>query len=267
MASKRNNPSTVVLAGRRRLTARSIIASTLLGLNPPRLTTRALVASAELLGVSSGTARVAISRMVAAGELEPTDDGYRLGGHLLLRQSRQDLSRTGAPTGWGGEWRTAIVPGEPRTPADRSELRRAMTTLRYGELREGAWLRPANLPEGDLTWAEDLAHRRTITVVGRVEDPAEVVRRLWDLPAWVEGANDLLAELAPLQQRLDGGDSGALADAFVAAAAVVRQLEADPLLPPTLLPQDWPGERLRAEQSRFDVSFRSVLRDWHLARP
>ena len=84
----------------RRLAARSVIASTLLGLRPPQLRTAALVAGAELLGVSPGTARVAISRMVAAGELEPTADGYRLAGHLLARQARQDLSRLGAPEPW-----------------------------------------------------------------------------------------------------------------------------------------------------------------------
>ena len=70
MASTRNT-----VGARPRLTARSVLASTLLGLDPPELRTAALVAGAELLGVSPGTARVAISRMVTAGELEPTADG------------------------------------------------------------------------------------------------------------------------------------------------------------------------------------------------
>ena len=271
MASTRNTPSAVpapapTAVDRPRLTARSVIASTLLGINPPELTTRALVASAELLGVSPGTARVAMSRMVGAGELEATADGYRLAGHLLRRQARQDVSRTGAPAAWDGAWRTAIVPAEARAAADRSELRRAMAALRFGELRDGVWLRPANLPTGGLGWAEAVASRQTIAVVGTVADHDDIVARLWDLPAWSATATALVAELAPLQQRLDRGESDALADGFVVAAAVLRHLQADPLLPAALLPVAWPGERLRTDQARFDASFKAVLRDWHLAR-
>ena len=88
---------------RRRLTARSVVASTLLGVRPPQLPTRALVGTAELLGISPGTARVAISRMVASGELEAIDDGYRLASpSLLARQARQDLSRGGRTGRWDG---------------------------------------------------------------------------------------------------------------------------------------------------------------------
>ena len=80
----------------RRLTARSVLVSTLLGVSPPELPTRSLIGTAELLGVAAGTARVALSRMVAAGEAEATDGGYRLTSPTLLaRQARQSLSRSG----------------------------------------------------------------------------------------------------------------------------------------------------------------------------
>ncbi|WP_426570766.1 PaaX family transcriptional regulator C-terminal domain-containing protein [Aquihabitans sp. McL0605] len=264
MASTRNTRP--VAGGRRRLTARSVLASTLLGLNPPELSARALVGGAELLGVTPGTARVAISRMVAAGELEPTADGYRLAGHLLQRQARQDLSRSGARARWNGTWRTAIVPGEARSAAQRTDLRRAMTTLRYGELRDGVWLRPDNLPPGALAAAEAVAAHQTIAVVGTVADEHAVTARLWDLGGWAADAGALLAELTPLQTRLDRHDSSALADGFVVAAAVLRHLQADPLLPARLLPATWPGDELRSAQGRFDASFKAVLGDWHRAR-
>ncbi len=266
MASTRNIRARATAPDRPRLTARSVLASTLLGVSPPQLTTRALVGSAELLGVSAGTARVAISRMVAAGELEPIGDSYRLAGHLLSRQARQDLSRSGAPARWDGTWRTAIVPGESRTAAERTELRRAMTTLRFGELRDGVWLRPDNLPTRLLAAAEEVAGRQTVSVVGHVDDPGSVVARLWDLPGWAATAGALRAELAPLQGRLDRGDSGALAEGFVVAAAVLRHLQADPLLPPALVSDGWPGEALRTDQARFDATFKAVLGDWHRAR-
>ncbi len=56
--------------GERPLTARSIVASALLGTHPPVLRGQLLVRLGELFGVAEGTTRVALSRMVAAGELD-----------------------------------------------------------------------------------------------------------------------------------------------------------------------------------------------------
>lgn len=244
-----------------------MIASTLLGLRPPELRTAALVAGAELLGVSPGTARVAISRMVAAGELEATGDGYRLAGHLLVRQARQDLSREGPPHEWDGSWRTlVIVPGAGRSAAARVELRRALAALRLAELRAGVWLRPANLPDSRLPDAEALVGAATLAISGTVDAPATLAAQLWDLDGWADEASALLLQLEPLQAALEADDADALAGAFVLAAAVLRHLQADPLLPEELLPAGWPGPALRAAHDRFDGSFRRVLRAWHLAR-
>jgi len=264
MTSRRNAPER-----RRRLTARSVIASTLLGVNPPELPTASLVSSADLLGVTPGTARVAMSRMVAAGELEPTGNGYRLAGHLLARQARQDQSRSWTPTTWSGAWRTVLVPAEARSPADRTQLRRAMAALRFGELRDGVWLRPDNLPAGILPSAEAVAAEQSITLVGPLAEPADgaaLARTVWDLDGWAASATSLLDELAPLQARLDAGDASALADGFIVGAAVLRHLQADPLLPPDLLPDGWPGAVLRTAEDRFDRTFKSVLRTWLLTR-
>lgn len=265
--TSRRNAQPIVRTGRTRLTARSVIASTLLGLNPPQLRTAALIAGAELLGVSPGTARVAVSRMVADGELEPTDDGYRLAGRLLERQARQDLSRAGAPDGWDGSWATAIVPAHARPAAERNELRRTMALLRHGELRDGVWMRPANLPQGVLPDLELHAAQQTVVVEGRLaSDPVGLTGRLWDLPAWATTAGQLLLEIEPLHHRLAAADASALAPSFETAAAALRHLQADPLLPTELLPASWPGADLRAAQAAFEATFRSQLRAWHLAR-
>jgi phenylacetic acid degradation operon negative regulatory protein len=64
---------------------------------------------------------------------------------------------------------------------------------------------------------------------------------------------------------LEAGRHGALADGFVTSAAVLRHLQSDPLLPPSLLPDRWPGDTLRADYDRFDAAYRSVLRAWFAA--
>lgn len=257
-------PVEAPLVGGRRLTARSVIASTLLGVSPPELPTRSLVATAELLGIAPGTARVAMSRMVAAGELRSTGDGYRLvGPDLLARRARQDLSRQGpVAERWDGTWRTAVVTGAARPAADRAELRRAATALRFAELREGVWLRPANLPADTLPGAEATVTDQCLEVRGTVDDPRSVAAGLWDLDAWAIGAETLVTAIDALGDRLAAGDDASLAEGFVASAAVLRHLQADPLLPPELVPTAWPGDRLRAAHHRYDRDFKAALATW-----
>ena len=245
-----------------RLTARSVVASTLLGVSPPELPTPVLVGTAELLGINPGAARVAMSRMVANGELAATERGYRLIGRLVTRQARQDLSRTGPSTRWNGQWRTLIVEGEGRPAAERAELRAALGALRFAELREGVWLRPDNLPGGVLVGAETAVAARTLLLTSRVEDPGALVGRLWDLEAWARRGADLVDRL----DRLDVVDRLDLADTFVTLAAVLRHLQADPLLPAELLAADWPGDRLRARHAEVDAAFKHALAAWQRAR-
>lgn len=240
-----------------------MIVSTLLGVSPPELPTRSLVATAELLGVAAGTARVAISRLVASGEAEATDDGYRLTGRpLLARQSRQALSRRGADEGWDGWWRTAVVTTEGRPATERAELRNAMAVLRYGELREGVWLRPDNLPRSVLPDAETLVAERCTLLVSRPDQPRELAGQLWDLDDWSDRAEALQRDIDRLGDRLTDRDPSALADGFVASADVLRHLQADPLLPAELLVPDWPGEHLRRTHRAYDDIFKATLAAW-----
>lgn len=267
----------------RPLSARSVVASTLLGVDPPRLPTRVLVRSGELFGISEGTTRVALSRMVSAGELVVDGDAHVLAGRLLVRQARQQASRSPVARPWTGDWTMAVVIESGRPVAARAELRRAMDTLRLAERREGVWLRPDNLDSG---WADAAdavvdaqcqrfvvrldSDRRRRSGAGPDDGPdrvaaAELAARLWDLDGWAARARDLQRELARLVVALDAGDTDALAPGFVLSAAVLRHLVSDPLLPPELLAgwgPEWPGDSLRADYSRYDRAFKSLWRDW-----
>src|SRR6266851_9350881 len=132
--------------GLRPLSARSVVASVLLGTHPPRLSAAALVELCGRFGISGGTTRVALSRMVAAGELAAEDGHYRLVGEALLaRQRAQDAGLTPPGRPWTRGWRMAVVVSSGRTPAERVELRRALADARFAQWREGVWLRPDNL--------------------------------------------------------------------------------------------------------------------------
>ena len=247
----------------RGLTARSVIASTLLGVHPPSLPVRALVASAALFGIADGTVRVAVSRMVQAGELEPDGDGYRLTGALLERQARQDRSRAGTTRRWRGTWRTAIVVADARSSSQRAELRAAMAALRLAELREGVWLRPDNLPADTALPARTVVDGQCRWLVSRVDDPVALAADLWDLDGWATRATRLRSDLDRLLPRLEAGDTDVLADGFVLAAEVLRHFQSDPLLPDDLLPDGWPGDDLRRCYDRYSAAFSATIRRWN----
>lgn len=226
------------MAELKRMTARSVVLSVLLGAHP------AWASAAELLRLTSDfdikeqTLRVALTRMVSAGDLVRSADGYRLADRLLARQRRQDAAIDPKTRPWHGDWTTVVITTVGAAARTRAELRNDLLQNRFGELREGLWLRPANLA-GELP-EEITANARVLT--SRDDDPAGLAAVLWDLSAWAATARQLLDEIA------------AAADVpgrFVAAAAIVRHLLADPVLPAELLPGDWPGEQLRQAYADF----------------
>jgi phenylacetic acid degradation operon negative regulatory protein len=228
-----------------------VLASTLLGLDPPVLPVGRLVATAGLFGITEGTARTALSRMATAGEVVAEDGRYRLTGRLLDRQRRQDEGRHPRLLRWNGRWRMAVITVERRSAAARADLRTALTRLRMAEWREGVWLRPDNL---DLA-PSGLAAEHCSWLTADVDDAP----RPWDLDGWAEDARALLEELRDLPP-------DALADGFVLSAAVLRHLAADPLLPSALLPPQWPGDELRSTYDAWDRAYRDVLATWHRAQ-
>jgi phenylacetic acid degradation operon negative regulatory protein len=248
-----------------------VLLSVLLGTDPPRLPVRRLVRTTDLFGIAEGTTRTALSRMAAAGEVEADDGWYGLASdRLLARQARQAASRRADTARWdGATWRLAVVVADaPRSADSRAVLRAALTGARLAELREGVWSRPDNL--GDLPAAvasSTAAADRTADALQWFRatpdgDPVALAARLWPLAEWSAQADELVARMADLVGPLEAGMPDVLADGFVLSADVLRHVQADPLLPPPLLPPDWPGPRLRTAYDRYDAAYRTTLGTW-----
>ncbi len=223
----------------RPLSARSVVLSLLLGTHPPELPAKDLVRGVEPFGVGGSTVRAALSRMVAAGDLRRADGVYRLSDRLLERQRRQDDAVSPDTRAWDGDWEMAVITATGRGPAERADLRARLTALRLAELREGVWLRPANLGRPWPAGLDEVLRHFTAQPAG---PPVALAADLWPLDAWADTARALLAHAERARHP---------ADRFTAVAAVVRHLLADPVLPAALLPADWPGPSLRAAYEEY----------------
>jgi phenylacetic acid degradation operon negative regulatory protein len=224
-------------------------------MDPPELPVAQLVRLSRLFGISENRARVALSRMLTAGEATTDGSGrYRLAGHLAARQSRQSASRSGATKSYEGEWWLAVITTAGSSAEVRGARRRALTYARLAELREGVWMRPDNVE----LFLPDSLDGDVELMTASPEDPRTLSGRLWDLPAWSVRAGALLEGL----ESLAPDRPEALAPGFELSAAVLRHLQADPLLPTELLPAEWPGSRLRAAYDVWDGRYRTTLREW-----
>ncbi len=233
-----------------RMTARSVVLSVLLGAHPAWASAGELVRLTADFDIREPTLRVALTRMVGAGDLVRSADGYRLSDRLLARQRRQDAVLNPHTRPWGGIWTTLVITTVGTDARTRAALRNTLSDRRFGELREGVWLRPDNL---DDTLPEEILDRVRV-LHARDDDPAGLAARLWDLPAWSQTGHRLLDEMAAARD---------VPGRFIAAAAVVRHLLSDPVLPEELLPDRWPGDPLRAAYQNFAAEL-SARRDEEL---
>ena len=220
------------------MTARSVVLSVLLGAHPAWASASELVRLTADFGIKEATLRVALTRMVSAGDLVRSADGYRLADRLLARQRRQDGAMRPGVRAWQGDWVMLVVTSVGTDARTRATLRTAMHGQRFGELREGVWMRPDNL---DLDLDSEVQARLRI-LKARDDAPIQLAGQLWDLPGWASAGYRLFDEM---------GAATDVPSRFVAAAAIVRHLLTDPMLPAELLPADWPGTRLRAAYHDF----------------
>ncbi len=231
-----------------------MLASALLGESPPTLELRRLLRVAALFGMNENRARVSLSRMAARGEVVADGQGrYALAGHLATRAARLGVARQAATAPFDGTWHLVVVDHGGGDAAARRARRAALRAARLGELRDGTWLRPANLPVTFDRATEAAVSRFAATPEG---DPVALATSLFDLAGWARRADALIRELAAARDTT-------LAEGFVRDAEVLRHLQRDPLLPDALLPDGWPGASLRAAFDEFDARYRARLADAH----
>lgn len=249
-----------LIADIRPLGARSVIASTLLGDADGELPVERLVRAGVLFGIGDGAIRTALSRMVSAGELSADAGRYRLAGSLLARRHRMDARSVARRRHWDGTWEIVVVEADRRPAAARQELRSAAAALHLAELRDGVWMRPDNLDRGRLPAEQATVDAQCLRFTG-ASGSAALASRLFDPTAWAARATSLIdaLECSALPPDLGPGD---LAAGFRLSIAVVQHLGRDPLLPDELLPDAWPGDKLRDSYVAYEHDYSHRFATW-----
>lgn len=235
------------------LTARSVVLSLLLGTPGASMPVRDLVDAGTMFGIAAPTMRVALSRLLSAGDLSATDAIYTLSARHLERQRAQDAALSPTTRPWDGSWETVVIVATGRDAADRADLRKHLAAARLAELREGVWMRPANLdrttrfPGGD--GVEVMASHPV--------DDQHLVDCLWDLDQWARRGHELLEAIDV---------EGQTPERLTAAAALVRHLLTDPALPAELTAADWPAAALRTAYDDYRAEL-MTLRAHHYYSP
>ena len=227
-----------------------------------------LVQWCGLFGVSEGTVRVALSRMVDRGELHAAGGTYELAGRVGARRSAQDWSLRPKTLAWRGQWSMALV-GDAlgaRRIVRRCAKRCAGLASRNCERASGPGptICPASRPTEE-TWS--VIDAQCARWRGRPDDdPAPLVSTLFATQPWTRRAASLTKRLTAAAQGVGSGSERALADAFAAGAAGLAHIRSDPLLPPALGASAAAGDALRAAYGAYEAAFAPALQAWFRAQ-
>lgn len=251
-------------------TGRSLILDLLSTLRRGTMPVGALVEAGELFGLPGNNVRVALARLLAAGQVARDERGrYRLGATAepALRRVRswRDLDR--ATRAWNGSW-LAVHQGVSPTPRRRLEGRgreKALRLFGFRALDPTLSIRPNNLREsGDEIRGELLAlglPSGDLVFEITALDPATEARargELWDIETTRSLYRRRLAELARSEEQLDSLPvEQAMVETFLLGRSVIRDLVLDPLLPQAMCPAT-ERQALVATLRRYDRLGRSA---------
>ncbi|NGN64968.1 PaaX family transcriptional regulator [Streptomyces sp. A7024] len=216
-----------------------------------RVPVAALIRLLAEVGVDAPAVRSAVSRLKRRGFLAAAGSG-RGGAYALTADARQTLDdgdrriydRPAVKD--DGEWTLAVftVPESERNK--RHLLRSRLGRLGFGQAAPGVWIAPAHVGEEARHTLARLELNAYVELFRGTHEgftpTAAAVARWWDLEGIAALHRQFLEGQEPVLTRLADADPRQAFRDYLLAVDAWRQLPyADPGLPPSLLPDDWPG--------------------------
>lgn len=195
--------------------------------------------------IGGGVVRTAMSRLAADGWLRRN----RLGRNSFYSLTGEGRTRFAAaasriydapPRRWDGRFHLVI----PADGADRDASRAVLEDAGFGDVGPGVWIAPLSSP---LPAAATGLMR--MECAADVETARQLAARAWPLARTAAAYRRFLEAFAPLRRWTAANGPLTDLDALIARILLVHEYRRlvlrDPLLPPALLPEAWPGTEAR----------------------
>ncbi len=197
------------------------------------------------LDIDSGVVRTAMSRLATDGWLERNKVG-RNSFYRLNDKGRQTFDTATShiydppPSDWTGRFELLLIGnGE-----DRDAARDALKNAGFGSPLPGVWVAPSGVPV-----PEEAASAIRLEVSAEDDSGRRLLSESWPLERTADAYLKFIKTFEPLRGSIGRGEALSDADAFTARILLIhhyrRVVLRDPLLPPPLLPRDWPGRAAR----------------------
>jgi phenylacetic acid degradation operon negative regulatory protein len=200
----------------------------------------------KALDVDSGVVRTAMSRLAADGWLEREKVG-RNSFYRLVKQGRQTFDAATKhiydpqTSDWTGRFELLLI-GKTE---DRDAARDALKNAGFGSPMPGVWVAPSGVPV-----PEEAASAIRLEVSAEDDSGRRLLSDSWPLERTADAYLKFMKTFEPLRSWIGARSRLTDTDAFTARILLIhhyrRVVLRDPLLPPLLLPEDWPGRAARA---------------------
>src|SRR3954471_5202788 len=199
----------------------------------------------KTLDIDSGVVRTAMSRLAADGWLERTKVGrnsfYRLAqkGWQTFDTAAKHIYNPQAAE-WTGRFELLLI----ANAADRDASRDALKDAGFGSPLPGVWIAPSGVPV-----PEQAAQAIRLEVSAEDDSGRRLLGESWPLQRTADAYLKFMKTFEPLRGWIGPRQRLSDIDAFTARILLIhhyrRVVLRDPLLPPALLPRDWPGRAAR----------------------
>jgi phenylacetic acid degradation operon negative regulatory protein len=199
----------------------------------------------KTLDIDSGVVRTAMSRLAADGWLERNKVG-RNSFYRLAQKGWQTFDTAAKhiynpkPADWTGRFELLLI----ANAADRDASREALKDAGFGSPLPGVWIAPSGVPV-----PEQAAHAIRLEVSAEDDSGRRLLSESWPLQRTADAYLKFMKTFEPLRGWIGRPQRLSDADAFTARILLIhhyrRVVLRDPLLPPALLPRDWPGRAAR----------------------
>lgn len=212
------------------------------------VTLGSLIRLAQPFGVTERLVRTSVARLANEGWLQARRDG-RLSEYRLSASGRRrfaDATRriyAEIPRSWNGLWTLVLL------PAAGAALREELEWLGFGQASAGCFAHPTrSVADAREQLSRLNGAARALVLEARNGDAAadrELAQAGWDLGEIARSYRRLVQAFEPVHDALTRSTEPAPEGAFIVRTLLVHEYRKihlrDPLLPASVLPQDWIG--------------------------